>query len=98
MESALREEVARALDQGFGAQELNEARNGLLAFRRLSRAQDDVLASALASNLYLGRSFALSAQVDAALAALTPEQVNAALRKYLRPESFDIVFAGDFKP
>jgi predicted Zn-dependent peptidase len=36
--------------------------------------------------------------VDAALAALTTEQVNSALRRYLRPDSIDMVFAGDFKP
>jgi zinc protease len=98
VESALREEIARALKDGFSAQELDEGRSGLLSFRRLSRAQDDVLASQLASNLYLGRTFEISARVDAALAALTPEQVNAALRKYLKPEGFDMVFAGDFKP
>ena len=55
-------------------------------------------ATALANNLYLDRSFEVSARVDAALAALTPAQVNAALRKYLKPESIDMVFAGDFQP
>ena len=98
VETALREELVRALKDGFSAKELDAARNGLLSFRRLSRAQDDVLASQLASNLYLGRSFEISASVDAALAAATPDQVNAALRKYLKPESIDMVFAGDFKP
>ncbi len=96
--TALREEVARALKDGFSAQELAEGQSGLLAFRRLSRAQDDALAAQLAGNLYLGRTFELSAKVDAALAALTPEQVNAALRKYLKPDDFVLVFAGDFKP
>jgi len=98
VESALREELARALKDGFSAQELDEGRAGLLNFRRLSRAQDDVLASQLAANLYLQRSFEISARVDAALAALTTEQVNSALRRYLRPDSIDVVFAGDFKP
>ena len=98
VEAGLREELARALQGGFSAQELDEGRSGLLNFRRLSRAQDDVLASQLAANLYLGRSFEISARVDAALAALSTEQVNAALRKYLKPESIDMVFAGDFPP
>ena len=98
VEAALREEIARALKDGFSAQELDAGRSGLLNFRRLSRAQDDALASQLASNLYLDRTFEISARVDAALAALTPEQVNAALRKYLKPEAIDMVFAGDFKP
>ena len=56
-----------------------------------------MLAPQLASNLYLDRTFEISAKVDAALAALTPDQVNAALRKYLKPEAIDMVFAGDFK-
>jgi len=98
VEAAFREEVARALKDGFTAQEVAEGRRGLLSFRRLSRAQDSTVAAGLSNNLYLGRTFAISAQVDAALAALTPAQVNAALRKHLRPESFVLVFAGDFKP
>ena len=61
VEAALREEIARALKDGFNATELDAGRSGLLNFRRLSRAQDDVLASQLASNLYLGRTFEVSA-------------------------------------
>ncbi len=98
VELAFREEVARALKDGFTARELAEGQRGLLSFRRLSRAQDSTLASALANNLYLGRSFAKSAAVDAALARLTLSEVNAALRKYLRPDTFAAAFAGDFKP
>lgn len=98
VEAAFREEVARALKYGFSALELSEGRSGLLIFRRQPRAQDGTLASQLASNLNLGRSFDVSAWVDAALAALTPAQVNAALRKYLKPEEFALAFAGDFKP
>ena len=56
------------------------------------------MTASLANNLYLNRTFAVSAQVDAALAKLTAAQVNAALRKYLLPESFVLIFAGDFKP
>lgn len=98
VETAFREEVARALKDGFSAQELAEGKASLLNFRQLSRAQDNGLAFALANNLYLGRTFAIAAQVDAAIAQLTLEQVNAALRKYVTPESFVSAFAGDFKP
>jgi zinc protease len=98
VQAAFQEEVARALKYGFNAQQLDEGRTGLLGFRRLSRAQDSSLAAALANNLYLDRSFALSAKVDAALESMTLQQVNAALRKYLKPEDFVSVFAGDFKP
>ena len=97
VETGVREEIARALRDGFSAQEVGEAQSSLLNFRRLSRAQDAGLAQALANNLYLGRSFAFSAKVDAAIAQLTPEQVNAAFRQYVRPEAFVSAYAGDFK-
>ena len=56
------------------------------------------MVQALANNLYLDRTFAVSARVDAALAALTLDAVNAALRKYLQPANFVAAYAGDFKP
>ena len=98
VETAFREEVARALKDGFTAQELSEGQASVLNFRRLSRAQDAVVAQALASNLYLDRTFALSGRVDAAIGALTLDQVNAALRKYVTPGNFVSAYAGDFKP
>jgi zinc protease len=97
VESAFREEVARALKEGFGAKELAEAKESLLSFRRLARAQDANLAGTLATNLYLNRSFALAQKVDAQIAAVTVEQVNTALRLYLKPDQFVYGFGGDFK-
>ena len=98
VEAAFREELARALNDGFTPKELAEGKVGLLSLRRLSRAQDSGVAQALVNNLYLDRTFALSARVDAALETLTLEQVNAALRKYLTPDNFVSAYAGDFKP
>jgi len=98
VEAAFREEVARALKDGFTEKELAEGKGSLLSFRRLSRAQDSGVVFALANNLYLDRTFALAAKVDAALGELTLDQVNAALRKYVTPDKFVSAFAGDFKP
>ena len=97
VEAAFQEEIERALRQGFGADELAEGKRGLLSFRRLSRAQDGSVASNLANNLYLGRTFAVSGAVDKAIGALTLEQVNAALRKYIVSANFISAIAGDFK-
>jgi zinc protease len=98
VEAAFREEVARALKSGFTQRELDEARKGLLSERRHARAQDSVLARALNNNLYLDRTFAISQKVDDAIAAATLANVNAALRKYLKPEQFVFAFGGDFNP
>lgn len=97
VEAAFREELARALKDGFTAKELAEGQRGLLSFRRLSRAQDASIAGGLANNLYLGRTFAVSAQVDAAIGKLTLAQVNAALRKYVQPDKLVWALGGDFK-
>jgi zinc protease len=98
VERAWREELARALQDGFSAKELDEARQGLLNYRKLSRAQDGSLAAALAGNLYLGRNFLVAQKVDEALAKATLEEVNAAFRRHIKPEQLVIAFGGDFKP
>ena len=98
VEASFQDVVQTALKTGFTVQELAEGQRGLLAFRRLSRAQDANLASGLASNLDLDRTFAISARVDEALSKLSVDQVNAALRTYVKPEGFVSAVAGDFKP
>jgi len=98
VEAAWREELARSLKDGFTQTELDEARQGLLSFRRLSRAQDGSVAGTLENNLRLGRSFLISQQTDDKLAALTLAQVNAAWRQYIVPERVVSAWGGDFKP
>ena len=54
------------------------------------------MASGLVEQAYLGRTFAFSGEIDKAIEALTPDQVNAAFRKYVKPDAFAAFFAGDF--
>ena len=98
MEAALVEETNRARREGFTREEFQRLRDGLLQQRRLTRAQDAAVAAGLLRNLHLGRTFAVSQQVDDALAALTVEQVNEALRKYIDPARWALAWGGDFKP
>jgi zinc protease len=97
VEAAFKEEVERALKDGFTEQELAEGKQGLLNFRRLSRSQDRNLAAGWARNLDLGRTFAYAAGIDQQIGALTLAQVNDALRKYIDPARFVVGVAGDFK-
>jgi zinc protease len=98
VEAAFKQELARAQKDGFTAKELEEGKRGLLGFRALSRAQDGNLAAALATNLDVGRTFTVAQRVDDAIRGLTLEQVNAALRTYVKPDQFISAVAGDFKP
>lgn len=96
LETAISEELARVLKEGFSAKEVKEGVAALLNYRRLARAQDDVLASTWVDYLDRGRSFEWSANVDRAISALSVEDVNAALRRHLKPDAFSSVTAGDF--
>ncbi|MBA3589475.1 pitrilysin family protein [Methylibium sp.] len=97
VEAAFKGELARALKDGFTAAELNEAKRGLVSARQLARSQDARLASTLAGNLELDRTFALAQKVDDALGRMTVEEANAALRKYILPEQLVFALGGDFK-
>ena len=91
------EEVARILRDGVTADELKRATDGYLKQHEVSRTNDNMLASTLAENLFIGRTMQFDADLEAKIKALTVEEVNAALRKYIHPEQLSVVTAGDFK-
>jgi zinc protease len=94
--AAFREEIERVRSEGFREDELREAQNGWLQGRNLSRSQDASLAGQLSTQLRLARTPAWDADFERRVAALTVADVNAAFRKWIRPESLVIVEAGDF--
>ncbi len=96
LETAFREEVDRMLRDGFTATEVEQAKAGWLQSREVSRSQDMMLVNMLGSYLFYNRTLAFDAALERRVAALTPEQINAAMRKYVDPARFTIVEAGDF--
>ena len=92
---AVREELARALKDGFSAAELTGAKSGLMQQRIQTRADDGALAAGWTSYLYRGRTFEWSAQFEARLMAVTLPQLNAAFRQALDPAKLSVVMAGD---
>jgi len=97
VEGAFREELARALKDGFTDAEVATAKSGILQARAQARAQDGALAAGLTNNLYLGRTFAWSKQFEEKIMALDAARVSAALRKYVDLGRVTVVTAGDFK-
>ncbi len=96
LEAAFREEIDKVLKDGFTADEVREARSGWLQSRQVTRAQDPALASQLAEGMFIGRTLTFDQALEARVAALTPDQVNAAIRKFIDPSRITIVKAGDF--
>lgn len=97
VETAFAEEVDRALKTGFTSMEVKEGKNGLLNFRRLQRAQDPMLSAGLARQLEFGRTMEAEHRLEARIRALSPEEVHAAFKRYVKPELFVKAVAGDFK-
>ena len=95
--SAMHEELQKVLTAGFTAEEVEAAKKGYIQSREQGRANDDELLGLLTSRRYAGRTLAYDAELDAALAKLTPAEVNAAVKKYIDPARLVIVRAGDFR-
>ena len=97
LEAAFKEEIERMLKDGFTAEEVAAAKTGYLQSRQVSRAQDNELAGRLNTYLFLDRTLKWDADVEAKIKALTPEQINAAMRRHMNPAKISIIKAGDFK-
>ncbi|MCA3003467.1 MAG: M16 family metallopeptidase [Burkholderiales bacterium] len=96
VELAFKDEVNKAIKDGFTLVEVVAAKSGVLQQRLQSRAQDGSLAGGLASNAYLGRTYAFSAALEAKIEALKAEDVSAAFRKHIDPAKITFIKAGDF--
>ena len=96
LRTGVQQELDRAARDGFAAEEVAAAKDGVMQQRKLGRSQDPELANALVDQAYLGRAFADAGEIDKAIEALTPDQVSAAFRKYIKPDTFAAFFAGDF--
>ena len=94
--AAFREEMVRALESGFTAEEVTAAKRSYLDGASNDRVSDSAVASMLANNLFLDRTMAFTAQQEAAIEALTPADIHAALRRYIDLSRMSIFRAGDF--
>jgi zinc protease len=96
LEAAIKEEIARALKDGFTADEVAAAKSGYLQSQQLNRAQDASIVRKLAQYRFLNRTLAWDTELEQKIAALTPDEIAAAMRRHIDPSKFTIIKAGDF--
>lgn len=94
--TALKEEIAIMLKDGYTETELKDAVSGYLQSRNVSRSQDRELVGRLANNLFLNRTMNWDIDFEKKMAALTVAQVNDAMKKWIDPNKITVVEAGDF--
>ena len=63
----------------------------------MNRAEDRNLSGTLNNYLQLDRTMMWDADLEKKIMALTPTQINAAMKKHVDPSKFVYVKAGDFE-
>ncbi len=96
LEVAFKEEMAKAVKDGFTEDEIKAAKSGWLQSQQVSRSQDRELASRLAGNMFAGRTMAFSTDLEKKVGELTGEKILTSMRKFIDPAKLNIVKAGDF--
>jgi zinc protease len=97
VEESFRDELAKALANGFTPDEVAAAKKALRDQRMVGRSQDAGLLGLIATREEFNRTLAWDEQMDAKIDALTVNQVNAAFRRHVILDQLSIVKAGDFK-
>jgi zinc protease len=97
VEAAFNEELARALKDGFTADEVEKAKKTWLDERSVARAEETSIASLLMTRERWSRTLEWDAKLEAAVGALTPQRVTEAFKRHVTPGTVTIVKGGDFK-
>lgn len=96
VEASFRDELAKILTDGYSAEEVAAAKKAWLQSRTMSRSNDSQLAGRLSTMSFLGRTMAWDQQLEDEVAALTPAQIQAAMKKHLDLSKASFFRAGDF--
>jgi zinc protease len=96
LQACAMEELDRLLRDGVTADELNNARDGYLQALKVGRSSDSALAGSLGTLRHLDRTMLWEADLEKKIAALTPGQITAAMKRHLDPKKLVVVSAGDF--
>jgi zinc protease len=96
LEAAVKEEIERALKDGFATDEIQAAKAGWLQSRQVGRAQDPELARRLGALAFVDRTVSWDGELEQRVNALTAADIQAALRRHIDPSKISIVKAGDF--
>ena len=97
VEASFMDEVALTIKGGFTAEELTAAKKSWAEERLVGRSQDGSLTRLLASRARWGRTMQFDQGLESKVAALTLDQVSAALGKAISATRLIYVKAGDFK-
>jgi len=97
VEAAFKDELAMLLDKGFNEDEIKIAKEAILQERQVDRTSDSTLASLFTSQAELGRTMQREIQLEDAIRNASVADLNAVMRKWIKPDQISYFKAGDFK-
>lgn len=92
--ASTRRHLAAWRDQGVTAQEVAERKTALVGQFKLSLSTTEGMAATLLNTVHRGYDLSWLDEYPRKIEALTTEQVNAAVKKYVKPESMYLIRAG----
>lgn len=97
LDTALRQEVDKAITAGFTKDELEKSKNAWLEGNKTMLGMNDFLAQQLRWYIRDGRDLQEFTDFENKIKGLSLESVNAALRKYFDRTKLVMVYGGDFE-
>ena len=97
VEAVFKEELNLIMEKGFTPEEVEAAKKSWLQLQQVNRAQEANLVSNLSSKRFWNRTMAFDSELEKKIMALMPEQLQAAVRKYIDPSQLSYFRAGDFQ-
>jgi zinc protease len=96
LDSAMKEEIQKALDKGFSKEEFDASLKSWLQQRQTMLGTDEFLAQQLREYLDQNKTFKTYSDYEDKVKALDVAKVNAAMKKYFDMQKFILIYAGDF--
>lgn len=97
VKKAVAEEMARAIKDGFTAEEVEAAKKGYLESLKVQRSQDGSLLGLVSGYMYLERDIEWLNAWEAKITALTGKEIQQALGRHVDPAKMIVVTSGTFK-
>jgi len=96
LDSAFRDVISKTLQEGFKRDEFKKAVAAWVQGRKIALGVDQQLAARLTAYMSDGKDLDFYTYNEEQVNALTLDQVNAALRKYIGPDKITYLYVGDF--
>jgi zinc protease len=96
VEADFKDEMTKMLNEGFPADEVETAKKAFMQDQQVARASDRVLVNTLQRNAQYGWTMQRNADLEKKINALTPADIQAALKRHIDLAAVSYFKGGDF--